>query len=166
MPISRRDLLKVGSTSAAAAVAASVVPAAPARADVGRTTLPYPRVRIAKLKKLGVGDEIDFAYPDEASPCLLTRVGRPVRGGIGPEGDVVAYSRLCPHMGCVLDFDDDERVLRCICHYSTFDAEQRGQMVCGQATRDLARVVLEIDDGHVVAVGVEGLLYGRQSNLL
>ena len=165
--ISRRDLLKAGGTGASAAVAASVVPAASAASEVGRTTLPYPRTRVARLSELAVGDTVDFAYPDEASPCLATRIGRPARGGVGPQQDVVAYSVLCPHMGCVLNFDAEQRVLRCICHYSIFDAEQRGQMVCGQATREVARVVLEVtDEGDLVAVGIEGLLYGRQSNVL
>ena len=41
-------------------------------------------------------------------------------------------------------------------------------MVCGQATENLPRVVLEYDakTDTVTAVGVDGLIYGRQSNIL
>lgn len=41
-------------------------------------------------------------------------------------------------------------------------------MVCGQATEDLPKITLEYDatTDSVTAVGVDGLLYGRQSNIL
>jgi len=41
-------------------------------------------------------------------------------------------------------------------------------MVCGQATENLPRIVLEhnMNSGSITAVAVEGLIYGRQSNLL
>ena len=54
------------------------------------------------------------------------------------------------------------------CHYSIFDPEKGGQQVCGQATENLPRIVLRHDEGDdsIVAVAVEGLLYGRQSNVL
>ena len=41
-------------------------------------------------------------------------------------------------------------------------------MVDGQATENLPRVILEVDpmDDTLYAVAVQGLIYGRQSNLL
>ena len=61
-----------------------------------------------------------------------------------------------------------DKVFKCPCHYSTFDAEMTGQMVCGQATEDLPRVVLRYDDqdDNVQAVAIDGLIYGRQANVL
>jgi arsenite oxidase small subunit len=49
-----------------------------------------------------------------------------------------------------------------------FDAEKGVQMICGQATENLPRVRLEYDAkaGTVAAVAVEGLIYGRQANVL
>ena len=49
-----------------------------------------------------------------------------------------------------------------------FDAEMGGQMICGQATENLPRVRLDFDSktGTVTATGVQGLIYGRQSNVL
>ena len=40
-------------------------------------------------------------------------------------------------------------------------------MVCGQATEDLPRIALEYDakSDSVTAVGVDGLIYGRQANI-
>ena len=49
-----------------------------------------------------------------------------------------------------------------------FDAEKGGQMICGQATENLPRIELRYNakDSSITAVGVNGLLYGRQSNVL
>jgi arsenite oxidase small subunit len=71
-------------------------------------------------------------------------------------------------MGCPTAYDAKERVFRCPCHFSMFDAELSGQMVCGQATVDLPEIVLEYDasSDSVIAVCVRGLLYGRSSNIL
>jgi len=49
-----------------------------------------------------------------------------------------------------------------------FDAELNGQMVSGQATVNLPRILLNYRDSDdaIDAVGVEGLIYGRQANIL
>ena len=111
---------------------------------------------------------VNFAFPDASSPCVAIKMGRPVAGGVGPNRDIVAYSILCTHMGCPVSYDTKSRCFKCPCHFSTFDAELGGQMICGQATENLPQIVLDYDakSGTVTAVAVEGLIYGRQSNLL
>lgn len=168
--ISRRTFLKLGGAAAASTMATAAVPA-PAAADnaeAGRVTLPYPHKAVAKARELRVNVPVSFNYPDAASPCTLVKMGRPVPGGVGPDRDIVAYSSLCTHMGCPVVYDTATRVFRCPCHYSSFDAEMGGQMVCGQATEDLPRIVLHYDakTDSVTAVAVEGLIYGRQANVL
>ena len=71
-------------------------------------------------------------------------------------------------MGCPVVYDRESSTFRCPCHYSTFDADLGGQMICGQATENLPRIVLRHDasDDSVSAVAVEGLIYGRVSNVL
>ena len=85
-----------------------------------------------------------------------------------PNKDIVAYSTLCTHMGCPVAYESGTKVFKCSCHFSMFDAENGGQMVCGQATEDLPRVLLDYDakTDTVSAVGVDGLIYGRQANIL
>ena len=115
-----------------------------------------------------VNEVVSFAYPDNASPCAMIKMGRRVHGGVGPEGDIVAFSTLCTHMGCPVQYEGGTKVFKCGCHFSMFDAENGGQMVCGQATEDLPRVLLDYDakTDTVSAVGVDGLIYGRQANIL
>lgn len=42
----------------------------------------------------------------------------------------------CSHLGCVLDFDEDERTWDCACHGSRFDAE--GAPIAGPASRPVS----------------------------
>ena len=92
----------------------------------------------------------------------------PHSGGVGPNADIVAYSSLCTHMGCPVAYDGGSKTFKCGCHFSIFDPENNGQMVCGQATEDLPKIKLVYDakTDSVNAMGVDGLIYGRQSNIL
>ena len=71
-------------------------------------------------------------------------------------------------MGCAVNYDAEARTFKCPCHFSTFDPQKSGQQVCGQATENLPRIELTYnsDDGAITAVGIQGHLYGRLSNLL
>lgn len=171
---SRRFFLK-SSGGAAALAGAMVIPihnasaATPAARTVpGRTTLPYPQKAVGKARAMPVNEVTHFSYPDASSPCYAIRLGNPVPGGVGPDGDIVAFSALCTHMGCPVAYDGGSRTFKCGCHFSIFDPENGGQMVCGQATEDLPKIRLDYDAAtdSVQAVGVDGLIYGRQSNIL
>lgn len=129
--------------------------------------LEYPVSFICNQTEVTPEKPVLFAYPDEQSPCILIRTGRSISGGVGPGQDLLAYSRLCPHQGCAVNYDHGEKVFRCPCHFSRFDAEKKGQMICGQATGPLPKIDLEVDaSGRVIARGITGLIYGRQANII
>ncbi|MBV1790259.1 arsenate reductase (azurin) small subunit [Marinobacterium sp. D7] len=167
---SRRSFLKLAGSGAATAASLGVLGSARAQdnpAPAGRVNLPYPDSRIANLRELKENTPQAFHYPDSSSPCQLIKLGHAVPGGVGPDGDIVAYSSQCTHMGCPLEYDTASRNFKCGCHFSVFDSEKAGQMVTGQATENLPRILLRLtENGDIHAVSVEGLIYGRQSNLL
>lgn len=169
--ITRRDFLKIsgGAAAGAGAGVAGFAHAGMTEAkDVGRATLPYPSKPVAMAGKMPINQAVAFTFTDASSPCAAIKMGHPVAGGVGPDGDIVAYSTLCTHMGCPVSYDTIQMTFKCPCHFSIFDADKQGQMVCGQATENLPQIVLEYNakNDTVVAVGVEGLIYGRQSNVL
>ena len=166
--VSRRDFLKITGSVAAGAAALPATAEAATAANAGAATLPYPSKPVGKVAALGVNQPVSFTFPDASSPCALIKTGSPIPGGVGPNQDIVAYSTLCTHMGCPVAYDPAQKVFRCPCHFSTFDAEREGQMVCGQATENLPRVILRYNasDDSLTAVSIDGLLYGRQSNIL
>jgi arsenite oxidase small subunit len=171
----RRSFLRTTAIGGAAAITGTRSDAAPGKFPDnplvlrgGQISRGYPVFPIAKAGELKSAEARTFVYPDKESPCLLIKTGNAVPGGVGPENDIVAYSAMCTHMGCTVSYDSSTQTLKCPCHFSVFDPENCGQMVCGQATEDLPQIELSFDSatGRISAVGVRGSLYGRISNLL
>ena len=160
--VNRRDFIKTGAAGlAAATVAGVVVPSSQAARAAD-----YPSVDIAPLDTLKPGAEVQFEYPDPNAPSVLLRLKEPVPDGIGPNKDIVAYSILCTHKGCPVNFLAERQMLVCPCHWSSFDPAKGGRLVIGQASQSLPAIKLEVADGMVRAVGMDGLIYGRHTNIL
>lgn len=170
--LSRRHFLKLGACVVGGACTASAVAATghageAETASTLTTTLSYPRVKLARLTDLTTGQELMLSYPDKDSPISLLKFGKQVLTGVGPDQDIVAFSRYCTHMGGSLQFKPDTGAFHCPLHYAMFDAQKGGLTVIGQATDNLPQIELEIDaKGNIYAVGVKGLIYGRQANVL
>jgi arsenite oxidase small subunit len=164
--IGRRRFLAGAGVATAGAAAAAVMPT-PAKAAPTAALVKYPAGRLANLSELTVDEPFAVAYPDDDAPGVLVKLGTAVPGGVGPDGDVVGFSTICPHKGFPLSFHAADRTLNCSGHYSRFDCEKGGQQVWGQATQNLPQYVLRVDEkGDVYAEGVDELLYGRLSNVL
>lgn len=168
--MSRRNFLKGSSVAVAIPVmgaTGNVLAKENSPANTG-TTLDYPETAVGNVNQLAINKPVNFNYPDSGSPCAMIRMGQAVPGGMGPDKDIVAYSILCNHMGCSLNYDPESRTFKCPCHFSIFDSEKAGQMVIGQATEDLPSILLSYDKdtGDIKAVGVSGLIFGRQANIL
>ena len=123
------------------------------------------RQKVAELSRLKPLTPITFNYPDENSPAILIDMGEPVYMGVGPKRSIVAFSSLCQHMGCPVQFDSKERLLVCPCHLSMFDPARGGMCVEGPAINRLPMIALEISGNNVFAVGItQGVIYGRAKN--
>ncbi|HVW30534.1 MAG TPA: Rieske (2Fe-2S) protein [Polyangiaceae bacterium] len=62
-------------------------------------------------------------------------------------GKLRAYSTVCPHLGCAVDFDSDVTKFKCPCHHSTFNLD--GKVEGGPAPRGMDELELEETDGAV-----------------
>jgi arsenite oxidase small subunit len=164
--VGRRQFLRGSAATAAGAVAVAVAPSAPAKA-AGAARVDYPSSRLANVKDLKKNVPLDVLYPDADAPGVLLKLGTRVEGGVGPDGDIVGFTIICPHKGFPLAYSADKRTFNCPGHYSVFDPEKGGQQVWGQATQNLPQYMLRVDDkGDIHAEGVDELLYGRLSNVL
>jgi len=55
------------------------------------------------------------------------------------DNDVLhTFSAVCPHLGCVVKWNADEKSFDCPCHGSRFSCE--GKVMNGPATKDLAKL--------------------------
>ena len=127
----------------------------------------YPSQRIGSVKDLKLDHPVQISYPDKDFPGVLLKLGRRVEAGVGPDGDIVAFSTLCPHKGFPLAYVAADKSLDCPGHYSRFDCEKGGQEIFGHATQNLPQFRLTVDlNGDIHAVAVDELIYGRLSNVL
>lgn len=110
-----------------------------------REAAPAARV-IARATDVPVGGSLIFHYPAENSPArLLVRVD---------EETFVAYEQQCTHLTCPVIPHVAEGELHCPCHEGIFDL-LTGRPLAGPPRRPLARVTLEVQDGNIVATGIE-----------
>ncbi|MGJ8586355.1 MAG: arsenate reductase (azurin) small subunit [Marinosulfonomonas sp.] len=164
--VGRRQFLRGGALAAAGAAAATVT-SAPAQASPANAQVDYPSGKLANIADLAANEPMDIEYPDADSPGVLVKLGEAVEGGVGPDGDIVAYSVLCPHKGWYMSYNSEDRTLNCPGHFSRFDVEAGGQQVWGHATQNLPQFALRIDDaGDIYAEGCSDLIFGRPSNVL
>jgi ubiquinol-cytochrome c reductase iron-sulfur subunit len=70
-------------------------------------------------------------------------------------GDLVAYSKLCSHMGCPVGlYQAQEGLLLCPCHQSTFRVRDGCRPIFGPAARSLPQLPIAVDTaGYLVAKG-------------
>lgn len=89
---------------------------------------------------------VDLISPGDidASDELAPNTGAIMRHGLtklavykDPEGTVSTFSALCPHLGCVVKWNNDEKTFDCPCHGSRFSC--LGKVINGPANSDLKR---------------------------
>ena len=72
---------------------------------------------------------------------------------LSPENKAWALTRKCTHLGCRLNYSEDEKLLICPCHQSKFTPQ--GKRVAGPAKDDLQQYkVEEIGNGEGFVVTV------------
>jgi Rieske Fe-S protein len=101
--------------------------------------------RIASLDSLPIGGSLVFEYPGEHDTCVLVRLA---------DAEVVAYGQKCTHLSCAVVPEPEQGVLHCPCHEGLFDLRS-GRPIAGPPRRPLPRIVLEVRERDVYAVGVE-----------
>lgn len=106
----------------------------------------YVRQPVAAADEVAVGGVKMFTYPTAGDPCILVRTG----------GDsYVAYSQKCTHLSCAVYYAKEQNRLECPCHQGFFSVVD-GSVLQGPPQRALPRVALEMKDGQLVAIGMEG----------
>lgn len=169
----KRTFLKVAvvasgllAAGAAGSVVRSLISPTATTGAVGPTA--FPKVKVANLSDLEVGVPVIFNYPLDNEPNVLVKLGQKATNGIGPDGDVVAFSLICQHLGCIwgflptgtsppcnMSYKAPEPAGYCCCHGSVYDLTKGAQVVSGPSPRPQPQVQLEVDSaGAIYAVGM------------
>ncbi len=106
----------------------------------------YPSQEVATVDEIPIGGVKLFRYPSQNDPALLIRLA---------EDQYVAYKQRCTHLTCPVHFAKESSRLVCPCHNGAFDAAT-GEVLQGPPPRPLPKIVLRIEEGRILAVGVTG----------
>lgn len=88
------------------------------------------------------GGSIDYTAPD-GSKVVVTRQGE----GLDASA-FVAFSSICPHLGCQVHWEANNQRFFCPCHNGAFDAS--GQAIAGppaKARQQLSKFPVRVEDG-------------------
>lgn len=106
--------------------------------------LAYPPLKIEGAERVMPGSFVYFSYPTANDPAVLVR---------SHDGQYLAYSRKCAHLGCSVEFDSQRRCLKCPCHQGAYDL-RTGYVMYGPPPRPLDQIVFQMrGGGEVWAVG-------------
>lgn len=167
----RRNFLKVAVVASAVIAAVglgALVKSVANPAPIASVATGFPKVKVASLSDLQAGKPLLFYYPLDNEPNLLVKLGQAAENGVGPDGDIVAFSQYCQHLGCVYGYQapgtspkcntsylSSTPVGYCCCHGSVFDFAGNGKVLSGPSPRPIPRVILEVDGSNdIYAVGM------------
>ena len=121
-------------------------------------TLAWPKSKVANISDLQDLKPVNFFYPLSNEPNILVKLGVKAENGIGPSGDIVAFSLICQHLGCIYAFVPEGSSPTCnsaykmpvdggycCCHGSHYDFTKEGAVIGGPAPRPVPMVQLEFD---------------------
>jgi thiosulfate dehydrogenase [quinone] large subunit len=109
--------------------------------SVGPSATKVQGKQIAKLDDLSIGKPVGFNTVG-GEPSVLFKLS---------DTEVAAYSRVCTHAGCIVDYDASSNLLYCPCHGAEFDPTHDAKVVTGPAVTPLPRIEVAVDGtGRVV----------------
>jgi cytochrome b6-f complex iron-sulfur subunit len=109
-----------------------------------------PRRKEKPVKSLAIGSL--ESIPKNGS--RVVRLNRKPIIVIRSSGDELkAFSGMCTHLGCLVEFKPDPGEFRCNCHGSVFDAA--GKNISGPAPRPLARYAVTVENAEVTITTTE-----------
>jgi nitrite reductase/ring-hydroxylating ferredoxin subunit len=124
MTMKRRDVLKAGAVTGAFAVVGVSVASC---ANETAVTMSADSISVADIP---VGGGVIVSEP----PVVLTQP---------TEGEIKAFTSICPHQGCKVSEVSDNAIF-CPCHGSIFSALD-GSVIQGPATEGLAAAAVAVD---------------------
>lgn len=165
----RRDFLKGMVGLSSVVLLASLVDFGKVFEPIKVVIPPWPKAKVANASSLQVNTPVSFNYPlTTSTSAYLVKLGQKVPEGVGPDGDIIAFSTVCQHLGCIVHFEpagrsggempnySDKPVCYCPCHAGVYDLTDEAKVLAGPPPNPLPFVVLEYDDstGDIYATGM------------
>jgi thiosulfate dehydrogenase (quinone) large subunit len=118
----------------------SASPVSPAGPAAPPASNPPQGTTVAAASSVPVGRALSFTAPD-GNPAWV----------VHPSGDrFVAFSAVCTHNGCTVQFDPSAAEFVCPCHGGIFDG-RTGQVLQGPPPSPLASISVQVVNGQILA---------------
>ena len=121
-------------------------------AMAGRYVFPTPSetpwLFVTQADRVAPGESLSFESPTGVKVTVARRSGDSVNIRPAETEDFIALSSICPHLGCRVHWELQNKRFFCPCHNGVFDPE--GKAVSGPpqaAGQELSRYPLKIEDG-------------------
>ena len=137
--VDRRSFFRISSVAAIAVAGAAVgklFPKAPASTTAIENSASKKIIEDASLK---VGDTKTFVSK-AGTPAVLFRT----------KAGVFAYSAVCTHEGCTVQFNSASKNLQCACHGAVFDPFDGAKVVTGPTNQPLAKIKVATEGSWIV----------------
>ena len=132
----RRETLRIGAVGALAIAGGFL-------GKVFTNSAPAPEMgsAITTLDALAIGETMKFKAADGTAAVLFrTKAG------------VFAYSRVCTHQGCIVEYDATAHLLACPCHGAKFDPTNGGKAVAGPTQVALPKINVAVKGKNIVQI--------------
>ncbi len=136
-------ILKPFASGSAKTVAASASPTTGSAATSSSTVTAGGSsggTAIAKLADLPIGGAVNFTAAD-GSPAVCVRLA---------QNSVAAFSAICTHQGCTVQYDSGSKELLCPCHGAVYDPAHHAAVVGGPAPAPLQEYKASIRGNEVI----------------
>jgi len=128
------------STTPTAKAPGAVGPTAPAPSST-----PAPDIVVAAASSVPVGGAVAFTAAD-GNPAWV----------VHPSGDTfVAFSAVCTHLGCTVQYQQSTIEMFCPCHGGVYDA-RNGQVLQGPPPSPLPSIAVQVVNGQIRVHGTSG----------
>jgi thiosulfate dehydrogenase [quinone] large subunit len=139
MSLERRSVLRVGITGALAVAFAGAGKFFAKAAPATSTSAAGKGTKIVKLTSLKVGAARNFVASNGA-PAILFRT----------KTGVFAYSAICTHQGCTVEYSASSKTMKCPCHQAEFDPNKSARVVNGPAVNPLGKIKVAVKGAWVI----------------
>jgi thiosulfate dehydrogenase [quinone] large subunit len=141
-PSSARKLGTATGTAPTTSTSVATPGAAPSTSAPGATTAPAQPsgTKIGPASAVPVGEAAQFSDPTTGDPSLVVQP---------KAGTFVAFDAVCPHAGCIVQYDPQGKQFVCPCHGSQFNG-RTGAVEVGPAVTGLTAIgITEGPDGQL-----------------
>ena len=132
----RREVIQLGSVAGI-----SVIAAIAGKFFTNKSATPEMGTPIATVSEVPVGGQKLFTAAD-GNPAILFRT----------KAGYFAYSRICTHQGCTVNYDSGSNTLLCPCHGAQFDYTDNGKVLNGPAQTPIATIKVAVKGNNIVQI--------------